>query len=110
MECKKCGYEWNPKYHRPKECPNCKTRNYWDDSKCFICEKLMQVVHHINGNREDNSTINLLPLCFLCHYRIHNPKKKIDRERFDSKQKMLLKKYTNLFFKSNHRKYIKDKE
>jgi len=26
MRCPRCGYEWEPKIHRPKECPRCKQR------------------------------------------------------------------------------------
>ena len=28
LKCKYCNYEWEPRVIKPKECPNCKKRNY----------------------------------------------------------------------------------
>ena len=28
IKCKQCKYEWKPRVEHPKECPNCKTRNW----------------------------------------------------------------------------------
>ena len=30
--CKKCGYSWISRIEQPKECPNCKNRN-WEVEK-----------------------------------------------------------------------------
>lgn len=40
--------------------------------KCSICgyEKGI-VAHHIDGDRENNRIENLVPLCSICHNRIH---------------------------------------
>lgn len=29
-QCQKCGYEWEPRIKNPKECPDCKSRNWAD--------------------------------------------------------------------------------
>ncbi len=42
---------------------------------CNICgstENLL--VHHIDGNRDNNSLSNLLPVCGSCHGKIHSSK------------------------------------
>lgn len=43
-------------------------------NECQICKenKKRLCIHHINGNREDNSRKNLCVLCFTCHNYIHN--------------------------------------
>ena len=105
MKCVICFYEWNPKIRRPKECPNCKTRNYWGDKSCYICENERQLIHHINGNQNDNSTKNLLPLCNKCHHRIHHPPKNdLGEWKISEQERMLLEKFTNLYFESNNKK------
>ena len=44
--------------------------------KCYICEtKENIVVHHIDGDRSNNTIANLIPVCESCHRYIHSPKK-----------------------------------
>ena len=38
---------------------------------CYFCTKKGEVIHHINENREDNSSENLMALCRSCHNKIH---------------------------------------
>ncbi|WP_455448229.1 HNH endonuclease signature motif containing protein [Natrinema thermotolerans] len=41
--------------------------------QCTICDATEDiVVHHVDGDRENNSLGNLEPLCQECHMRIHN--------------------------------------
>lgn len=43
---------------------------------CFICGRSGRAVsmdlHHIDGDRTNNSNTNLVTLCTSCHQRIHN--------------------------------------
>jgi hypothetical protein len=55
-----------------------------DLTKCQICkdEKIRTVIHHINGNKFDNSIKNLAVLCYSCHnnihfFNIHKPKEQL---------------------------------
>jgi len=108
MICKKCSYEWNPKIHRPKECPNCKTRNFWDDSKCFICENEITPtsnIHHIDCNPKNNSASNLINVCIKCNKAIHHPTM-VKKMKFDEHSKILLKKYSNIIFINKKTKSI----
>jgi hypothetical protein len=46
---------------------------------CHICgtgDDL--IVHHIDGNRENNRLENLIPLCRQCHSRVHTKAKQSD--------------------------------
>jgi len=39
---------------------------------CHVCEAANGVrVHHIDGNRDNNSIENLIPLCRTCHAKVH---------------------------------------
>ena len=43
------------------------------EKKCAICgETRVLEVHHINCNHEDNSPLNLIPLCPNCHRLYHS--------------------------------------
>ncbi len=44
--------------------PTCKRCNYGD--------KRALLVHHLDGNRGNNDISNLIPLCYNCHYLVHN--------------------------------------
>lgn len=50
------------------------------DAKCIICDSTDNIiVHHRDGNRENNVRSNLLVLCESCHHKIHavlNPRKR----------------------------------
>jgi hypothetical protein len=48
-----------------------------DLTKCQICkEKGKIVIHHCDGNRENNNNFNLGIVCYFCHNAIHdNPNK-----------------------------------
>jgi len=39
--------------------------------KCEICGKLANIVHHIDGDKGNHSTDNLIPLCKQCHWALH---------------------------------------
>lgn len=44
-----------------------------NDKKCIICKSIRSVhIHHIDGNRENNETENLTPLCCGCHMYLHH--------------------------------------
>jgi len=43
-------------------------------SFCNICGDAEEpIVHHIDGNRDNNELKNLLPVCRGCHQKIHSP-------------------------------------
>ena len=33
QKCSKCSYEWESRVNKPKECPECKSRNWNDERK-----------------------------------------------------------------------------
>ena len=39
--------------------------------KCLYCDSDLQEIHHRDGNRDNNSVDNLIPLCSKHHYLIH---------------------------------------
>ena len=42
------------------------------DRVCVVCGATSNIcVHHKNGDREDDSLENLIPVCRECHYQIH---------------------------------------
>jgi len=42
--------------------------------QCSECGETENIeVHHLNGDRTDNSLDNLLPLCRDCHAKVHGP-------------------------------------
>jgi len=44
---------------------------------CVICGDDDVVVHHVNGDRSDNSIENLIPVCKLHHGRIHSSNQEV---------------------------------
>ena len=53
-----------------------KTRKFINSRDCHTCRNcghqgLSNIIHHVNKNRKDNSTINLITLCPSCHVRLH---------------------------------------
>ncbi len=56
---------------------------------CHICDDEEEiVVHHIDGNRENNDLGNLMPVCKSCHQRIHGGSEGYEEwyEKLDSKR------------------------
>ena len=44
------------------------------ESVCDICGKVGKMdVHHIDGNRNNNTAENLIVICRSCHMKIHHP-------------------------------------
>lgn len=42
-------------------------------SECVSCGATDEIeVHHIDGNQENTSLVNLMPLCRHCHRKLHN--------------------------------------
>lgn len=59
--------------------------------KCRICGEKEDVdVHHVDGNRRNNSLTNLVPICRYCHVGIHQ-----DRENYSHWHEKLLPWYNN---------------
>ena len=59
--------------------------NLWGD-ECIICNRTPDITlglqaqgitkkrndkHHLNGRKEDNRVLNLIPLCSSCHTAVH---------------------------------------
>jgi len=57
------------------QCPKCKSRCWLvgDTYPCEICERicLTPLIHHIDGNRNNNILENLTFICSDCHTAIH---------------------------------------
>jgi len=53
------------------------TFSYYFES-CIYCGSRDEVVaHHINGEREDDTIENLVPLCRSCHQKVHGYKNEL---------------------------------
>jgi len=59
LECKRCGYVWQPRSKVIYICPNCKSK-YWNEEKteleCFVC-----------GHRWRQKSLQLPKYCPNCH-------------------------------------------
>jgi hypothetical protein len=40
--------------------------------RCEICGKIAKIVHHIDGNKGNQSIENLMAVCTKCHVPLHN--------------------------------------
>lgn len=40
---------------------------------CEKCGSKTEIIHHIDGNSNNNAPENLMPLCIACHAEIHKP-------------------------------------
>lgn len=38
---------------------------------CEKCNCASELIHHKDGNRKNNKRINLMPVCYSCHAKIH---------------------------------------
>lgn len=45
--------------------------------KCFFCRRKSYAVHHIDMDRNNNKTTNLITLCASCHQKLHGIYSKI---------------------------------
>lgn len=74
------NHRWKPldQHKSTKYRGNYRTRcaRYWDMTVCAACLKSARTqVHHINGDPDDVSPNNLIPLCVGCHlYKVHRKK------------------------------------
>tara|TARA_R100001530_G_scaffold64414_1_gene46274 strand:- start:95 stop:334 length:240 start_codon:yes stop_codon:yes gene_type:complete len=74
--------------------------------ECEICDKEVcgnPDIHHIDGDRKNNSINNLILVCIKCHKIIHHPIK-VTRHKYKPKELYLLKKYCGLLFESRNSK------
>lgn len=63
--------------------------NLWDEMFCYICSKRATLRHHVTpickGGR--NKRNNIVPLCHLCHCKVHPHMHKIVKGEFEIKSK-----------------------
>ena len=88
---KSCQTKWRNKYYSGSLHPNWKSGANIDYrkillessvkqvcKKCKCNDKRLLVVHHIDKDRKNNKTKNLIWLCLNCHYLVHNHTEPID--------------------------------
>lgn len=87
----KDNHQWKPedehkstKYHG-----NYRVRcsKHWDTTRCASCgtDTGCMHIHHVNGDPDDVSPENLVPLCVACHiYRVHYKKWKTAEEYIEA--------------------------
>lgn len=75
--CKRCKHQWASRIEIPMTCPKCKSYlwNKQIDGKCSICCRhfMSLIIHHIDGNHNNNLQSNIIQICVDCHQMIHNP-------------------------------------
>jgi len=87
---KSCQTQWRNKYYSGVLHPNWKSGAGVDYrkllletcikkecQKCKCNDKRVLVVHHIDKDRTNNNTKNLVWLCLNCHYLVHNHEESI---------------------------------
>lgn len=59
-----------------------------ETNKCKICgSRRKLVIHHRNGNRNDNTKRNLIKICRSCHSRVHDLSKNFLNSRSKTRSK-----------------------
>jgi hypothetical protein len=61
---------------------------------CHACYKKASVIHHIDRNRKNNISSNLVALCYHCHAQIHG-QNKIGQTLFEEFKKYRKSWYVN---------------
>jgi len=97
--CLVCGYEGHAKTssHLYSPCVKCNSKNWLvgDNYPCEICKRIIlkPLIHHIDGNRDNNILTNLIFICSSCHIEIHHGhlRSKSKKERMYSKEKPQIK-------------------
>jgi len=76
-KCLICNHKWiqRKKNTIPPQCPGCNGKAYdkGENIPCEICKHITMIpqIHHANGIRKDNNSINRVALCRHCHKEIH---------------------------------------
>lgn len=59
-----------------------------NNPKCFFCGTNVQLIHHKNKNRSDNSKVNFMSLCYSCHAKLHNKNKNFRLDELQIREKL----------------------
>lgn len=63
------------------------------DDACALCgcrERRALTLHHIDGNKKNNTYDNRIVLCYNCHGRHHEPKSDITAEQIKDRKRRLI--------------------
>lgn len=85
VNCSKCGVQYNRNSPRKFVCRACKGNGYprhfyynrkivleRDENTCQCCgTQRGLILHHLDCDRQNNSTTNLITLCKQCHAHLH---------------------------------------
>ena len=52
--------------------------NGYEGKLCYFCLMKAMDIHHIDLNRQNNSSENLIPLCRSCHNKVHRIYKRLN--------------------------------
>jgi len=47
-------------------------KNIIISDRCAFCDKKREHIHHTDLDKNNNELLNLLPLCWSCHSRVHS--------------------------------------